>query len=155
MIEIREEQVIARFSYYFKGDRDAVSFALMVTDIADVWDDLIDKDVEVQPEAINRAMIIALSSIPRNPFYRRHQDELLPLIECSILNWLSSNELSKRGGQVDLEIANVLRNSVVNLFVHMARLIGGVSWAATVAPDLYVLAQDGNLSEFAKEHSNG
>lgn len=151
MTEVRDEQTVNRLRRYFKGDRDAVSFALMIIDLADVWDDLVDKDVEVSEGDINRAMVVALSGIPRNPFYRRHQDELLPLMESGIFGWLAANELVKRGGQKELEIANVLRHSAADLFVHMARLIGGIGWAATVAPDIHLLAQDDTFSEFVKE----
>lgn len=148
---MRDQQTIETLRKVFRGDDSAVEFALMLVAVGDVWDDLIDKDAPVDDEAINRTMLICLSGLPRNAFYRRHLDELLPVMETSIANWMASNDLVKSCEQKGLEVANVIRHDIANVFIHMARLIGGLAWAIQVAAEIRLLAQNDSLEEFLKE----
>lgn len=135
---------------FFKEEPDALALALMLVKISDVWDDLIDKDVDVKPEDINEMMWFALSGINRNTFFRAHYAELLPLMETSIFNWIASDELKSKHGSKGVEIANVIRHSLCDVFVHMARIIGGYQWAIAVTPLIKMLAQEDTLDEFLK-----
>lgn len=149
---MRDQQTIAILRKAFRGNDAAVELALMLVAVADVWDDLVDKDCEVQEDEINRAMMICLSGIPRNAFYCRHMSELVPVMETSIANWMAANVLEKcKDNAKALEVANVIRHDLASVFVHMARLIGGLEWAAEVAPEIRMLAQNDSLAEFLKE----
>jgi hypothetical protein len=134
----------------FQNNDSAVEFALMLVNICDVWDDLIDKDVALEGADINRAMYQCLCGLPRNAFYRQFQDELTPLIEVGVCNWMAADQLKRRGGQKDLEVANVIRHDIVDVFIHVARLIGGFDWATQVAADIRILAQNDTLEEYLK-----
>ena len=147
---MRDAKTISMLHKFFGDDPDAVQLALMLTRISDVWDDLIDKDAEVTPADINNMMWLALSGVNRNAFFRNHTSELLPLMETSILNWMASDELKANHGQKGVEIANVIRHSLCDLFVHMARIIGGFEWAVSVTPEIRMLAQNDSLDEFVK-----
>lgn len=148
---MRDQQTIETLRKVFRGNDSAVEFAMMLVAVGDVWDDLIDRDVPVADEAINRTMMMCLSGIPRNAFYRAHVDELLPVMETSIANWMASNDLIEGGDQKGLEVANVIRHDIANVFIHVARLIGGLAWAAQVAAEIRLLAQNDSLQEFLKE----
>lgn len=147
---MRDQQTIDKLSYFFRGDADAVNFALMFTHVADIWDDLVDKDRAPTDNELNSAFWYCLSAMPRNRFYRNHMDELIPQIETGILNWMAADELVKRGGKKEMEVANVIRHNISDLFVHMARLIGGFDWAVQVTADIKMLAQNDTLEEFLK-----
>lgn len=147
---MRDARTIELLNGFFRGDSDAVDLALMLTRIADVWDDLIDKDVEVAPDDIHQMMWFSLSGINRNQFFRRHSAELLPIIETSIFNWLASNELREKHGQKGTEIAHVIRHSLCDVFVHMCRIIGGYELAVKATPGIKLLAQGDTLEEFLK-----
>lgn len=147
---MRDQLTISKFNHFFRGNADAVNFALMFLHIVDTWDDLIDKDQPITDANINSAFWFCLSSLPRNPFYRQFTDELTPIIEVGIFNWMAADELRLKGGTKEMEVANVIRHGVSDLFVHMARLIGGFDWAAEVTADIKMLAQNDTLEEFAR-----
>lgn len=136
----------------FRGDRNAVELAFALARIADVWDNLIDRDKPVGPADINQAFWIALVDIPRNPFYARHVQDLQPLIAQSIVNYQIANALQEAATNSEaLNVANVLRYSVADVIVHMAFLCGGMSWAASVGPQLRMLCQKDTLKHFVEE----
>jgi hypothetical protein len=146
---MRDEKTVDVLRKCFQNNESAVEFAMMLVHICDVWDDLIDGDC-VTHQDINRAMSMCLSGLPRNAFYRKFIDELTPHIEVGICNWLASDELRKRGSQKDLEVANVIRHDIVDTFIHVARLIGGLDWAAQCAAEIRVLAQNDTLEQYLK-----
>lgn len=135
----------------FRGNRDAVELAFSIARIADVWDNLIDRDKPVSNDEINQAFWIALVEIPRNPFYVRHVQDLQPLIAQSIVNYQIANTLQSEVDSEALNVANVLRYSVADVIVHMAFLCGGMSWAALVGPQLRMLCQKDTLKHFMEE----
>lgn len=135
----------------YKGNTDAVELAFDLARIADVWDNLIDKDKPVGDDAIHRTFWIALVEIPRNPFYARHVTDLQPLIAQSILNYRIANVLQTSGNAEGLNVANVLRYSVADVIVHMALLVGGIKWAAGIGPELRMLCQKDTLKAFVAE----
>lgn len=147
---MRDQAKVSELGGFLKGDVAALDLAIMLIDVADVWDDLIDKDAQVSGDNISRVMVHCLSGIPRNPFYRSHVDELMPVIETSICNWLASNALCSSGERKSLEVANVIRHDVANVFIHMARIIGGLNWAIQVTPSIRLWAQHDTLEQFLK-----
>lgn len=140
----------------FQGNNAAIQLGMMIVKIADVWDNLIDGDVEVNNEDINQAFWYALVEIPRNPFYRAHVDELHPLFANGILNWHIANQLVKDApdSKRAVEIAHVLRYSIGDVISHMAMLIGGVEWARKVGPELRMRCQRDTLENFSQEVAN-
>lgn len=148
---MRDQETVDRFRRFFRGDEDAVSLAMMVIHVADVWDDLIDKDSEVCNEDITRAFMFAMCAMPRNRFYRQHMEEIVPMIELGAINWLTANHFEQGGERRALEIAHVIRHGIGDLFVHMARLIGGVPWAIEVAPEIKLVVHTDTLADYLKE----
>lgn len=148
---MRDRETVDKYRRFFRGNADALALAMAVVRIADVWDDLVDQDEDVTTKDINEAFVLALCELPRNPFYREHLNELLPLLEIGVLNWLAANKLVDDGGVKQLEVANVIRHGISDLFLHMARLIGGMGWAAEIAPELKLLVQNDTLAEFLEK----
>lgn len=148
---MRDQATIDKLSYFFHGNQEAVDLALMFVYVCDIWDDLIDKDREPTPDEINRMMWFCISSIPRNRFYQQFHNELTPIFEVGIFNWIAADQLKRRGGQKECEVANIIRHSVSDLFVHMALCIGGFEWAAQVTADIKLLAQNDTLEQYMKE----
>ena len=147
---MRDQQTIDAYSRFFRGNSDAVAFAMMLIHVADIWDDLVDADQPVIKGDLHKAFWFCLSGIPRNRFYLEYHTELTPIMEVAIFNWLASDELVESGDAKSLEVANVIRHSLSDVFVHMARLIGGFEWAAQVTPEIKMLAQNDTLEEFLK-----
>ena len=64
---------------WFNGNQDALNLYRMFVSLSHTWDDLVDKDNEVSAEEVNNAFMIALVYMPANPFYRRIQDQIMPM----------------------------------------------------------------------------
>jgi hypothetical protein len=120
----------------------------MAYSIAHCWDDLIDKDKPIDPEAINLAFWQALVDLPRNRFYQRHFDLLNPLFMTVIQNWHAANVMEKNGTAPDLEIAFIIRSGCVDLLIQAATLVGGYSHAREVTPVLHRIAHSDGLKGF-------
>ena len=131
-----------------KGNENAADFLLAIHQVADLWDDLIDKDKPVAADSINRAFYNALVAIPRNPFYGANFAALSPLIESAIIDWHTANafEASKQ----NLQTAYGLRCSGQSLCIMTARIIGGSNFAETIALELRSAGD--TWAEYAAKH---
>ncbi len=136
--------------YAFKGNQAAVDFVLMVARVADVWDNLIDKDVPVSDQAINDAFWTLAIELPGNAFYRAWADDLRPVMATGIINWMTANKI-ERGTSMDhraIEIAHVIRYGIADVAIMAALLCGGREWAAEVGPELRLRSQKSDLNEY-------
>jgi hypothetical protein len=142
--------------YAFKGNQAAVDYVLMVARVADVWDNLIDKDVPVSNESINDAFWLLAVEIPRNAFYRAYLDEFLPVMTTGILNWMTATAIERESHAPSenhkdtraLEIAHVIRYSIADVGLLAACLCGGQKWAAQVGPELRMRSQRSDFKEY-------
>lgn len=134
----------------FKGNQAAVDYVLMVAKVADVWDDLIDRDAPVSDEAINAAFWTLAIEIPGNSFYRAHIDDLRPVLATGITNWLIANKIERDDTLPHraIEIAHVIRYSIADVVLMVALLAGGREWAAEVGPELRLRSQRSDLNEY-------
>ncbi len=122
--------------YWMKGNASAADFISMVMEISHLWDDLIDKDKPLEDEVVNQCFFDALIRLPRNEFYRKNFDHLNSVMMNSISNWLIANDMERGGGELELNIAFILRSSYVDLITQSALLIGGQAWASQVGKDV-------------------
>jgi hypothetical protein len=143
------EKELNRLRHFFKGNEAAVELCQCLAYIVHLWDDLIDKDKERTDEDINAAFWMLFSTIPRNEFYRQEQDTLLPLLERMILTWHDANKLEK-GTRHDCHLAYGLRMQLLQIFHHIAFLVGGYAWIREIGPEIQRL-NDYDLMEFMKE----
>jgi hypothetical protein len=134
---------------FLAGDKEAAAFCDAFFFITQVWDDLADKDKEIDPEDINRAFWLALVEIPRNRFYLRHAAEIGPFLAASINAWFDANEL-ERGSTHERSLAFVLRDLVGGLISRCAYLIGGYEWMRKVSPDIRRLVHDEPLGLYLR-----
>lgn len=125
-----------------REDASASEFLHTVTQIAHVWDDLIDQDQPILADQIHQAFVQALVALPLNAFYRRHFDMLHPVLVSSISNWLVANELERAGSMDDLRIAFISRSSYVDLVTQVAFLVGGFPWVRSVGPEIRRFAHE-------------
>lgn len=139
-----------RISEWLKGHRDAIEFVLTAHEIAELWDDLIDRDKPVEDISINVAFYKALVALPRNRFYQENFTLLNPVLESSILDWLTANQFEKSKEAEKLRHAWGLRFSPFALTVMSARIIGGFEWAQKVNAEFRALGEP--WERYAKEH---
>ncbi|MGZ5165754.1 MAG: hypothetical protein ACXWCQ_35110 [Burkholderiales bacterium] len=138
-----------RLKDWLRGHDDAIAFIQLIHEIAEIWDDLIDKDNPVSDSAIDGAFYRALVTLPRNGFYRQHFALLSPILEAAILDWFAANDLERRRAGDDLRTAYVLRCGAQALTVMAARIIGGVEWARRV--NLELRSSGDSWAEYSQE----
>lgn len=139
------------FKIALMNNDDALFFCNTLFHICDVWDDLIDKDKELDSWTIHRAFYDALVVLPRINFYRQHFAELNPTIESLIQAWWLSTHLEKCvHNDALLQTANVLRCRAFDIITKSAMLIGGAEHAYKIAPVLSKVCYDETLEEYKK-----
>lgn len=131
-MHLKEEQILK----WLKGNASAADFVNMIMQISHVWDDLIDKDKALEDGAVDQAFFDALIRLPRNDFYRKNFDHLNSVIMNSISNWKIATDMEREGGELQLNIAFILRSSYVDIITQSALLIGGQSWASKVGKEV-------------------
>lgn len=115
------------------GNPAAADFLYLVVQIAQTWDDLIDRDKPVADGEINHAFEAALVLIPSNPFYRLHSETLGALLHNSIRNWHLATRIEREQETALLPAAFVLRSAYADIFAQVAYITGGAEYALTVA----------------------
>lgn len=115
---------------WFDGDASAVEFVIALSSLAELWDDLIDKDKE--PRDINQTFWNAMVVLPCNEFFNAHKTFLMPLIVQSINAFQDSVELEK-GDVSDRAYALTLRNLALQLVPMVVFLKKGFSASRQVS----------------------
>lgn len=139
-----------------KGNRDAMVLLDQLYFVAHLWDDLIDNDRRRSQEEINRAFVITLVELPRNPFYARHFHHLNGVLVESISAWMLANDMEQRMLVEDDDTAAAQAYTLRTLYNSMttacAFCVGGFEWSQGVAR---MMKQDeafldGSFDEYAK-----
>lgn len=147
---MEEEDLFAR---WFRGDPWAVRLLLDLGAITQVWDDAVDGDRTLTREAVDGAFIRALTVLPRNPFWLRHQADLLPLLEAWIIDWQTATDIERAaaGGMPDplLRVAWLIRDSSAAIIIKCAAIIGGWEWAREVSLQVREHLHDEPFEDYA------
>jgi hypothetical protein len=123
-----------------KGNKAAADFVELIVDVLHFWDDLIDRDKPLSDELINRVMLDALVTLPRNAFYRAHFDTLNTVLMNSITNWHVATKFERTGDEYRERIAYILRSSYVDMITTAALIVGGPSYAVEVGEEIRLYA---------------
>jgi len=116
--------------YMVKGNREAADFIEKLFVVVHQWDDLMDGD---KPVDIGLLMYGAMVALPSDPFYQRNFHVLSPLIETSIMSWLTANKLEATEERSDKEISFIIRSDHINVTLMVIRLVAGWEWAKEMA----------------------
>jgi hypothetical protein len=148
---VEEEDLFAR---WFRGDPWAVRLLLDLGAITQVWDDAVDGDKTLTREAVDGAFIRALTALPRNPFWLRHQADLLPLLEAWIIDWQTATDIERAATQdvvsdQMLRVAWLIRDSSAALIIKCAAIIGGWEWAREVSLQVREHLHDEPFEDYA------
>lgn len=138
MTEDHQIALTAAFDRWFKGDQSASRMCALLTEVAHVWDDLVDRDKDVPPAVAARAFRTLTLELPTNAFYRANFNHLHPVM-CSVwAQWTAANQIEADPKYpIDKEKCLMLRASLYQLFHTVALLCGGLDWAEQIGPDIY------------------
>ena len=117
-------------------DPHALQFLMDVSDITELWDDIVDADKVLTVEHVNAVFMRALISLPCNPFYAQHSSFLTPILITSINSWLDAN-LLKQGSRSERAVAYTTRNMDIQVIQAIIYLTRGQEFLRTVSPQLW------------------
>lgn len=126
----------ARLKEWFGGDEDAVAFMLALSDITELWDDLVDKDKSITLARIDKVFYTALFGLAANPFYTKHITYLTPLMVAAINSWKDANVL-QTGTMNERAVAYTLRNRDIQIVQAIVLLTQGPDAAQRLGPELW------------------
>ena len=104
-------------------------------DIAQILDDLVDKDKEVNNYLLVKCFRTMLYDIPTNPFYLQYKELLLPILDITISKWEVANKYEASKEQ--LHKAYMLRASIYDIFTMCYKIIYGPLIDCSPIYDLY------------------
>lgn len=145
--QMTDEELLA---YAYRGNANAVRFALDLRHISHVMDDLVDKDKPVTDEQIRDVFWRALIGLPGNAFYAENAAALTPLMAAALTNWQIAN-VFERCGPEERHMAHSLRYDLATVLVMIAHLIGGRRWSEAVGPEIRRRCQRQPLAEYLAE----
>lgn len=130
------------------GTTEAVDFLVTLFHIAEVWDDLIDKDKPVSDDQINEAFVMSLFDLGENPFYARHGAFLRPVMVLGVNAWLDSVNYERHADPHWLTWAFVLRNWYMELVSACAFVVGGFAHMRKVSMEARQFFQSETLEQY-------
>jgi len=139
---------------WFGGNQDALNVYRMFVDLAHLWDDLVDKDKDARENEINNAFLICLVYLPANPFYRKIQEQILPMWLVVVSAYQTANTFERSKDAHGIEIAHTLRYAAGNIVAYMVHVCVGPEKAAEILPEMWKAVVYERFDEYRKEHLN-
>lgn len=134
-----------------RGNEPAVQMCQQLHEIAQVLDDLIDKDKPVSDQKIIHTFWKMLIELPDNPFYRQHELTIRPLIAVALQDWTDSVNMERAGDAHARTLAFVLRDQITAVVVQCACIVGGYEWMQSVSVDIRRYAHEESLEDYLSE----
>lgn len=131
----------------FAGNRDAVEVALVLTRVSNAWDDAIDLDRPVNPEAFWDAMF----TLPANPVYRQYESALRSVLLAGTLNWEIANQMEAGRDRRDWELAHGLRYSAGSALILLLFLLCGRDRVRAYGPEMWRRANKDSVADYLSE----
>lgn len=138
---------------WFHGNQAAVDCFVMISQIAETWDDLVDKG-EANEGDVERSYMNALIGLECNKFYTENRPMILPIMIIMMNGWLDSNEMVHTASKENHVKAYVLRNLGLELLPLFAFLTGGYDHMRKVSLEMREFFTHDDFDEWeAKECS--
>tara|TARA_R100001082_G_C4304764_1_gene134081 strand:+ start:310 stop:738 length:429 start_codon:yes stop_codon:yes gene_type:complete len=119
-----DEKVHEAIRLSSNGNNDAWNYLSIISQVARVIDDLVDKPSEVDTETKYKLAQLLLVDLPSNSFFHTHKTSLLPLHLTSLNAWIDSNDWMEKD-TTRKNYALVIRDQITELVMLVAYLTGG------------------------------
>ena len=110
--------------------QSAQDFLVMLWDIIQFFDDVIDRDSEIESQNRNREkgiLLDVLIRLPLNSFYITHQASLIPAMANALMVW-NASDLMERSGSAN-ERSFVWRSSYYQVVLQVYAIVHGIEVA--------------------------
>lgn len=121
---------------WFKNNTQAVEFINAYFKAVELWDDLIDRDVEITNEFVNDTFLGLMLALPMNDWFVQHRQYYAPLIMASINGFHDANEMCLSDKKHIRNLAFHIRNFGIELHIATAFLIGGYAHMRAVSREI-------------------
>lgn len=132
------------------GDADAARCVVLLSAISETWDDLIDGDKKLAPPDINQAFVNALVGLNTNPFYKKHQVTILPIVFAGINAWMDANELEGASTAEHRRLGFYIRNYAYEVCSICAMCAGGFDWLRSISLEMRLFCHHESYLEWEK-----
>lgn len=117
------------------NNQSAAVLCTQYFDIAQILDDLVDKDKEVTNEKLVECFRVLLCDIPTNPFYLQYSNLLQPILDITLSKWVVANKYEASKEQ--LHKAYMLRASIYDIFTICYKILKGPLIDCSPIYDMY------------------
>ncbi len=131
-------------------DDCAIDFLLDVFHVAEVWDDLIDKDKHLSNADIHKAFYTALITLPNNPFFVAYTKELTGVMTSGIHAWIDATSL-ETGNENEKIYAYVLRDWYMELLTLVCTLLHGFDYTHSISLEMRHFFINDDFKEFKEQ----
>ncbi len=138
---------------WFLGDELAISFINQLFYAVELWDDLIDKDVEITNNRINKVFTMLMFSLPSNDFFIAHRAHFLPMIMQSINAFHDANILASSDNKKLRNLAFHIRNLGIEIHIATAFLVGGYDHMRAVSSEIREFFAFEDFEDWEREHA--
>jgi hypothetical protein len=142
-----------KFFKWFRGNQNAVHCFIDLSAVSETWDDLIDRDKEIDNEDIHRAFLNLLIGLPLNPFYQQYRYYLEPMIIMSVNAWLDSLSLAESPEKKWNMLAFYMRNLGAELAPMIAFCVGGFDHMRNVSGEIRKFLNHESYAEWEHRHA--
>lgn len=134
------------------GNQSAADMLWMLAEVSQIADDFVDGDTN-ESERMIAMLHMAMIELPLNRFYQVNFTWIAPMLINAMLHWDLSNELKESNLETSRHFGYVLRESLEQIIVLVADIIGGVSHGRLVARDVHRYFHVDSPQETLKEWS--
>ena len=134
------------------GNNDAIGFLNCFFDAVELWDDLIDKDVVIKDDHVNRVFTNLMFTLPANPWFMANHLYYQPLIMAAINGFHDANEMCKSDSRRLRNLAFHIRNLGTEIHIATAFLIGGFDHMRKVSPEIREFYAFESFEDWEKEY---
>jgi hypothetical protein len=115
-----------------RGNQSAEDFMVALYIWVHAQDDLCDRDKPVLPEVFAGFNFNILHTFAKNPFFREHQDFILPVLLVGALAWVASEDRKNSPDVLERFTGQVLKSQYGDVFFAVAFIIGGFDHAVAM-----------------------
>lgn len=142
----------AKMLDWMAGNQEAVDAVFTITEICDVWDDLVDRDNPVSEDAVNGAFVKAFIALAGNSFYKRHEAQFFAILATGINAWLDANDLQKGKTEKERMLAFYIRTFGFEITHLAAMLAGGWDHLRRVSLEMRMFFESETYAEWEHRH---
>ncbi len=136
---------------WFGGNEHALAMYAAIVDLAQTWDDLVDRDKPVDEAQINNAFLIALVYLQANPFYQSIQPQVLPMWLTTVSSFEAANKFEREKDEHGVELAHMLRYAGAQIIAYAIHMCVGPVKAREYIPEMWKTVADERFEAYRQE----